>query len=300
MSAAIEISDENLTRAGGRRYIAEREKDKKQIFFDQALGKWLDLKETWRNPQTDFQFSTNVVNTKKALIITPYANKRGALSLLTGSEEEADIAEKRLKEANFQVDRIQDFSIQNLLDRDLGSYGVIFFSSHGSLYSYRDFQDMESSNSKTLDSILWANETVTIDSILKYRNQVLNLTLVVGQTGSGSSDFCISPSFIRKYSTNQNSNSIIYLGTCYSMANNSLADAFNSIGAGAVFGYTGVVGDDWAAQHGKGLFNVLSTGRTVAQVPFVGNYEYAATGTRFARKVYGTNIDNLALIGKSS
>jgi hypothetical protein len=261
-------------------------------------AKW-QSKATFPALPAGFQFSTNIVNSKKALVVDPYGDRSSAggyLRNIPGSRAEADSIEATLTASAFQVTRLHDFQIQDLLKLDLGGYGAIAFTSHGSIYSNGSFDRNVPTGADTtsIKSILWANDRVGITSILQNRQQLLNLTLVMSPSSFGST-FGITPDFIKKYSTQRNSNSIVYLGTCVSTKNDSLVKAFQDIGAGAVFGYDRYVNDDWAKQHGVALFNALSTGRTVGSLSFVGD-KNPDDGTLFTRTAKPASL-NLALIG---
>jgi hypothetical protein len=261
--------------------------------------KWQNASTPWPALPAGFQFSANVVKSKKALVIDPYGQggSLGGLHHLPQSKLEADQATSRLSASGFLVDRLSNFKIQDLITRDLGSYGVIFFATHGVVYVDGDFKNSSSMMSNTAlgQPVLMANESIDIQAILRYKSELLNLSLAV-YNESKVPEFCVTPNFIATHAQSK-SNSIVYLGSCNSTYNSSLVNAFHSIGAGAVFGYTDVVDDNWAMRHGTALINALSTGRTVTNLPFVNSTDPNTNNVRFLRSVDGAN-SNLALVGK--
>lgn len=177
-----------------------------------------------------------------------------------------------------------NFSIQDLLDRDLSDYGVIAFIFHGNVYLNGSFVSSSSSSASSLgEVVLNTNEILTLGSIFQYMENLIRRELVIGRVGSGQNraELAITPKFIRANSSNQTSNAIVYLGACSAMFNNSMAQAFQDIGAGAVLGYTRIVGDLWAQQHGTAMFRALSTGRRVSEVPGLFEVEGSASQARF-------------------
>lgn len=67
--------------------------------------------------------------------------------------------------------------------------------------------------------------------------------------------WALRPNFVRAYCSFPDS--IVYVGSCNSSANQTMADAFRSKGAKTYFGYTKVVNSPFAFSTGTALFNVL-------------------------------------------
>jgi hypothetical protein len=91
--------------------------------------------------------------------------------------------------------------------------------------------------------------------------------------GSGKIDLALMPSFIRQHMKGIANNSIVYLGACHALNNDSLVDAFMEKGASSVFGYTNDVTSRFASPHGTAMFNALATGLNTAQIPGVGDID---------------------------
>lgn len=94
---------------------------------------------------------------------------------------------------------------------------------------------------------------VTTSSIRKYGKQINEGTIVIC-----NDQLVITPSFIDTYfAENSLKNSIIYLGTCYSGADNSLIDALINKGAKAVFANSGKISTAYNTSMMKSIADVL-------------------------------------------
>ena len=74
----------------------------------------------------------------------------------------------------------------------------------------------------------------------------------------------VLPTYFTQYSVRLPA-SIVYVGTCRSSANLSLASALLERGAGAYLGYDGYVQSDFAGEMGMSIFSKLLEGQTLAQ-----------------------------------
>ena len=101
-------------------------------------------------------------------------------------------------------------------------------------------------------------ETYKIDLALR--------RLVIAEV-RGVNYLAITPSFINQYTPNMLPNSLVYMGTCDSTYNESLAQTFINKGAGAFVGYSRVVGTNFADLHGRAMFNALVADRTTGEIP---------------------------------
>lgn len=81
--------------------------------------------------------------------------------------------------------------------------------------------------------------------------------LLLGRVAMGPSNFAILPSFVKKYRRDGYPNSLVYLGTCRSMWNGTMAMEFYGAGARAVLGYTGYVSSDFAFEQGSAVVRAM-------------------------------------------
>jgi hypothetical protein len=212
------------------------------------------------------------VGNKKALIIAPYAyefESRGG--------DESDEIRQILLNSGFSVmmrrnNTRSENNIniqQDFMQTNLGEYGVIIFVSHGARFDgARGMSDNESNIRGSSFPGLFTGQILTSKAVLEYADLLWSKDLRFGRTtGRGEIELALMPSFIRKYMNNLGNHSLVYLGACQTLQNNSLADAFLAQGASNVVGYTRDVRSVFASAHGTAIFNVLATGRGTDQIP---------------------------------
>lgn len=78
-----------------------------------------------------------------------------------------------------------------------------------------------------------------------------------GRMVMGSSTFGILPTFITRYRSRGYPKSVVYLGSCRSFWNGTMALAFYAAGARAVLGYSNYVSNEYAYQQGTEFFQEL-------------------------------------------
>ncbi len=81
--------------------------------------------------------------------------------------------------------------------------------------------------------------------------------LLAGRVAMGAKTFAILPSFVEKYQGTGLPNSLVYLGTCKSMWNGTMAMEFYGAGARSVVGYTGTVSNEFAFEKGSAYVKQL-------------------------------------------
>lgn len=114
-------------------------------------------------------------------------------------------------------------------------------------------------------------------------------------SGNEESFFTITQKFVGNRMP-VSSGALVYLGVCYGLGNEALADAFQANGAAAILGFTGLaipeaVGTEFAYQHGLAAFNQLATGVKTGQIVGLGNVYPNNQSVRF--KLHGA--ENLVL-----
>jgi hypothetical protein len=218
------------------------------------------------------------VGNKKALIIAPYAYE-----FEPDGGDESDEIKKILENSGFTVtiQRNDDPNVNNIdIRRDFmqaepGGYGVIVFSTHGA--GFRGSAPMSASQ-VNIPTGLFTGQTLTSQAVVDYAELLWSkdlrfLSLSNGNNGSGKIDLAVMPSFIRQHMKGIANNSIVYLGACHALNDDSLVDAFMEKGASSVFGYTNDVTSRFASPHGTAMFNALATGLNTTQIPGVGDID---------------------------
>ncbi len=271
---------------------------------DLRVGRWTSSNsENWPKLSSITNRSTTPlveVASKKALIVAPFVKSDNLLDAsLPYTKNEISTIQEVLRKESFQIELIgvsettenkYDDIIEILRSKDLGDYGVIVWAGHGFAAGQQDF-------------FLNTDYPVTIESVNRNRQDILDRSLLFRGKYSNdlsAGELSIGSGFITTYSTNQNSNSIVYISTCESLLNNSMSDSFLSIGAGAFFGYTLTTGDEWAYEHGEALFRALSTGRATSpnEIPGLNDKEFIVRrfpGAEFAQR----GEQNIVLVKKS-
>ena len=124
--------------------------------------------------------------------------------------------------------------------KNLGQYGVILMSTHADTF-YEGIKslwiDIWGSNSSSAIVVLDSNTDVTTANKKTYEDDLKQQRLLI----YGGYNYGVTPAFIAKYSGKFH-NSLVYIGACRSLWNNSMASVFQSRGAGAYLGFTNYVG----------------------------------------------------------
>jgi hypothetical protein len=217
---------------------------------------------------------------KKALILAPFAvqfEKYLPYDLNEfksyGGDEGNEIAQV-LGDAGFEVTMKRNAEVgdnnidlkKDILDDDFGRYSVIVMTSHGRLGARIQPQQPQ-------PVVVSTGSKVTVKEVLSNGGAIVSGELDFVNRG-GQQTFAITPEFIKKHMTNQGNNPLVYIGSCQSLGNDTLANAFLGAGASAFFGYTEDVATSFAAPHGLAMFNKLVTGQSTAQTPGIGDLDY--------------------------
>ncbi len=140
--------------------------------------------------------------------------------------------------------------------KNLGQYEAVVITSHGDTAMVNNRESV----------IICTNDRMTTAGEL-----ISNFTdLATGRSMLINNAFAITPSFISYYSGSFD-DSIIYVGSCRSTYNSTMANAFINAGAGAYIGYDNYVGYTFAYNHGKDAFVELVDGDTVSELDDLGD-----------------------------
>ncbi|MFW6155034.1 MAG: hypothetical protein ACOC95_07460, partial [Planctomycetota bacterium] len=146
--------------------------------------------------------------------------------------------------------------------KNLGRYEAVVVSTHGTTTGHNVLVNT-------------GDRTSLIEYVTRAPDLITGRLAVVGDY------FYITPKFIRHYTGAMN-DSIIYMSSCSSTANNTLASAFLSQGAGAYIGYSDTVNTGFANTRGLRSFNHLVEGNTVGTIAGINvDTETDATPAKF-------------------
>jgi hypothetical protein len=235
---------------------------------------------------------TYSVGTRRALSLAPFATE-----FEKDGGDEAALAGKDLAAREcppFAVD--QRIGKSSLLKeyRKMSEYGIIAISGHGDAY----FGGMDTKAKQALgwehlgsQEAIWTGEascsglTTSTKSCSKSgagcpSNQVCVVTssaggvcvdhtqgdLNRGRVVIGPDNYAILPAFVGRHAIEAYPSSIVYLGTCRSLWNGSMAVQFYGNGASAVVGYSDYVSSQFASSHGQAFFKgIIEEGMSVLQ-----------------------------------
>jgi Bacterial Ig-like domain/FG-GAP-like repeat len=232
------------------------------------------------------------IGNKKALILAPHAYefeaKGSPHDLIAfkdyGADEANEIAQILTNEG-FEVtirrnatSTEDNIDIQrDLIQNDFGQYGIVAITSHGSLGLGASQQYQPSD-----PVVVSTGKTVMVRGVIENSGYIASGELDFWNVGNPSMTLAFTPELIKKRMTNQGNNTLVYVGSCASLFNDSLANAFLGAGASSVFGYTQDVNTLFASAYGLATFNVLATGRSTAEVPGIRDKDpYDRAGARF-------------------
>lgn len=136
------------------------------------------------------------------------------------------------------------------LMKTLSQYGVVIITSHGDTYSWPG-------GPASSQVVFLTRETPDPFNHALYDVDLLANRLAIVSAPIGNPYYAILPSFITTYDA-AFPQSLIYLGSCRSHDNTSMADAFIAQGAKTFFGYRGAVPTGFAALVGTKLFQELT------------------------------------------
>ncbi|MCA9079117.1 MAG: hypothetical protein KDA58_01105 [Planctomycetaceae bacterium] len=116
--------------------------------------------------------------------------------------------------------------------------------------------------------------------------------LISGRLSLTSSTFAITPRFVTRYAGSLN-DSIVYIGSCRSTFNASMANAFIGRGAAAFVGYDDYVGFSFANNKGQQLFDTLVNGDEIGMTPGINSDLDLAGGHLALFQMYGDQTAKL-------
>lgn len=123
----------------------------------------------------------------------------------------------------FEDDKIKDKEVTLNQLKNLGEYSILIFEGHGGF------------NEGDEEPALITGEKVTKENKLDYCEEIASKKLYMTEEDGGY--YAITSSWIKENIQNSNNYSFVFLGSCHSLQNNKISDAFLEKGAFAVVGY---------------------------------------------------------------
>lgn len=272
---------------------------------------------------------TYSVGTRRALALAPFATE----FKVNGAGDEAEQAGNALKDKQcppFAVDVTSDKSARLKWYREMSTYGLVAISGHGDVL----FEDMDPSAKSALSwehlgaqEVVWSGEAVDCAALSGQSGSCdkagngcptgetcvktsLNGGVCVDHTQGdimmgraiiGDSTYGFVPSFVQRHTVEPFPASIVYLGSCRSMYNGSLAVQLYGNGAAAVVGYSDYVTNAFAYAQGWQFFDSLvNKGQSVLQSLASAQDDPAYPGSRM--RMLGNskaNVNDSSLINPS-
>lgn len=200
------------------------------------------------------QDDENKIASRKAIILSPYHHEFAPHD--EGKELEQLFAERSCPAYEVTYAADQATSVDSF--KNLDSYGIIAIISHGlTLWQglfprYGPFHGLPFGLG--VYSLL-TSEPATPEAVVQREFDLVSGRLaVLTMRDTGESIFSILPTFIPYYSPGEFPNSLVYMGTCHSAANNTMSRAFLGQGAKTYLGYTKKVSALWAREVGLEFF----------------------------------------------
>lgn len=273
----------------------------------------------------DLALTTVQVQSKRALLLDPFAKSFGADEIATAGDQMA-----KLQCPAYTVDSFKDTAADLHQFRHMYEYGVVAVASHGDAY----FKDL-AADTKTgygwqptgSQEVVWTGHAVQCsyfgaagapaktcqagsnanpagtpcgpesECLINAAGgggvcvDHLTADLRRGRVilGSGGT-YGITPAFFKKHAEQAFPRSLVYLGACRSAWNGTMASELFAAGAAAVLGYTGYVSNDFATKWGATFFDNLIGQKQLSGVAHVQIEDAKNPGTYFSL-VGAQNLD---------
>jgi len=188
------------------------------------------------------------VKSTKAIYLGPYFTDFGASDDYHKGWQEI----KNSKCPECQTTEKKDHAVTVEDFKTLSQYGLVIIPSHGDTWFNGTFAESCVDSGTCPASlqngrgfvITWTNQQITSSEFLKYLPDLVNYRLALD---ASDNTLAILPPFISAYNGTF-PNSLVYIGTCRSTHNLTMAAAYLSKGAKAYFGFSEYVDSDYASE----------------------------------------------------
>ena len=189
---------------------------------------------------------SKVMNTK-AIYLGPYLSDFGETDDYYGAWQTIKQSVcpqcQTVEKSNSEV-TVEDF-------KNLDQYGIVVVSSHGdSWYGGLSGNDVCAEGLAQTQVIIYTNQDLTNENMATYEADLMARRLAVGYNNK----LIILPKYIEQYNSSF-PNSLVYIATCRSTFNNTMAAAFLGKGAGVYYGFDDYVLSSYCKSAGNELFN---------------------------------------------
>jgi hypothetical protein len=273
----------------------------------------------------DLALTTVQVQSKRALLLDPFAKTLGADEIATAGDQMA-----KLQCPAYTVDAYKDGAADLHRFRHMYEYGVVALAGHGDAY----FKDLPADVKADYgwqhtgsQEVLWTGHAIqcsyfgSAGAPAKTCQAGTNANpagtpcgpesecLINGVGGTGicvdhltadlrrgrvvlgsGGTYGITPAFFKKHADQAFPRSLVYLGACRTAWNGTLAGELFAAGAAAVLGYTGYVSNDFATKWGATFFDNLIGQKQLSGVAHVQIEDAKNPGTYF-NLVGAQNLD---------
>ena len=187
------------------------------------------------------------VENTKALYLAPYHTEFGQFDDYYGAWKK--VKESKCPECETVEKKDLEVTVEDF--KNLDDYGLVLISSHGdNWYGGMWGDNMCLEGLQQSQVIILTNQKLTQQNMKKYEADLMARRLAVHANGN----LVILPAFITHYNTSF-PNSIVYVATCRSSYNTTLASAFLGRGAQAFFGFDDYVLSSYCFEAGTELFD---------------------------------------------
>lgn len=197
--------------------------------------------------------NTNKIKNRKAIVLAPF-------NWDFGSDDDAPAIYQILKNSScptFDITYLLNSAVTVDVIKTLYQYGIVVISSHGNTY-YKGllslWQEKWGWNFWFGQVVFLTGQTVTAANKAAYEKDLKKGRLAIASTASGAY-YAVLPSFIRYYAVNKYPDSLVYLSSCRSTYNNSMANAFLDSGSKTYLGYSEYVAVPFAKAAGTNFFH---------------------------------------------
>ncbi|MGN7762458.1 S-layer homology domain-containing protein [Paenibacillus sp. 22594] len=176
------------------------------------------------------------IGSKRVAVISPFSSKLSSSNVY-------DAVYNNFVQSNypFLAERVKDTAADVNFFKGLNQYGVIVLDTHGD--TFYDENVLQKLHKKYGMDFKYAGPQVmflTGEKATAESKKAYEMDLKKGRLAIISGYYAITPSFITRYN-DMLPDTIVFNGSCRSLYNNSMADAFINNGAGTYYGYTDYV-----------------------------------------------------------
>ncbi|MDQ3022763.1 MAG: hypothetical protein M3R04_00025 [bacterium] len=221
---------------------------------------------------SDYVSDLNSIGNNRALFLAPYRSD------FAPSDETPLIHDLFLQKVcpDFEENLYSNAACTVEVFKTMADFGVVMISTHGNSYFGSYTSPMWGGTTVTPDTqcVFNSREAPTAASMVTYSADLIAGRLVAAGT------YRITPSFVREYCDDM-PNTIVYIGSCRSTWNDSLADAFTDNGAGTFVGFSDYVGVVWAFNWGMDFWTKMLASNNTGGAWTAGQVETDADPARY-------------------